>query len=111
MTLTDEGEPVLETKMVTDLLAGVQDPRLASAITHIDGDRVKLESFEESQQYLKTVITNSTIRRMTLPTTAGMRVATVETKGSRKAANRKRSKQDGRKGGQRAMMKIQVQVD
>ena len=57
----DEGEPVPETKKVTDLLTGVQDPRLASAITHIDGDRAKLESFEESQQYLKTVLTNSTI--------------------------------------------------
>ena len=48
--LIDEGEPVPETKKVTDLLAGVQDPRLASAITHIDGDRAKLESFEESQE-------------------------------------------------------------
>ena len=81
--LMDEGEPVPETKKVTDLLTGVQDPRLASAITHIDGDRAKLESFEESQQYLKTVLTNSTIRKSSLPTTAGMRVSTVETKGSK----------------------------
>ena len=31
--LMDEGEPVPETKKVTDFLAGVQDSRLASAIT------------------------------------------------------------------------------
>ena len=98
MTLMDEGEPVLETKKVTDLLAGVQDPRLASAITRTDGDRAKLESFEESQQYLNTIITNSTIWRTIPPMTDGMKVATVETKGSRKAVNRKR-KQDGQKGG------------
>ena len=36
--LMDEGEPVPETKKVTDSLAGVQDSRLASAITHSDGD-------------------------------------------------------------------------
>ena len=89
MILMDEGEPVPETKKVTDFLAGVQDSTLASAITHIDGDRAKLESFEESQQYLKTILTNSTIRRSTLLTTASMRVSTVETKGSKKAANRK----------------------
>ena len=86
MILMDEGEPVPETKKVTNLLTGVQDPRLASSITHIDGDRAKLESFKESQQYLKTIISNSTIRRMTLPTMAGMRVATVETKGNPVAA-------------------------
>ena len=50
---------------------------------------------------MKTVITNSTIRRTTLPTTAGMRVATVETKGSKKAANRKR-KQEAAKGGSKS---------
>ena len=99
--LMDEGEPIPETKKVTDLLTGVQDPRLATAITHIDGDRAKLESFEESQQYLKTVITNSTIQRTTLPMMAGVRVSTVETKGSKKAANRKR-KQDARKGGSKS---------
>ena len=65
--LMDEGELVLETKKVTNLLACVQDPLLASAITHIEGDREKLQDFEECQQYLKTVIINTNIHRKTLP--------------------------------------------
>jgi hypothetical protein len=58
--LLDFDEPVPETKMVTDFLAGITDPRLSNA-KHLNlGDAQKLQNFEACQQYLKTLVYNKT---------------------------------------------------
>jgi len=59
-TLLDLNEPVLETKKVTDFLAGITDPRLSKAKDLILGDALRLQDFESCQQYLKTLIYNKT---------------------------------------------------
>lgn len=53
------GEPVPETKKVTDFLYGILDKSLETAIMVIRGSEKHLESFEQSQQYLKTVVLNT----------------------------------------------------
>lgn len=55
-------EPVAEAKKVVDFLAGITDPKLDTAKAVIDGDNLKLTSFEECQQYIKTVSTNAMTR-------------------------------------------------
>ncbi len=54
-TLTELNEGVPETKKVTDFLAGITDPRLATAKDLILGDTAKLGDFEACQQFLKNV--------------------------------------------------------
>jgi hypothetical protein len=57
-TLADLGEPVPETKKVTDFLSGITDPRLNNSKDVILGNVAKLQDFEACQQYLKTLIFN-----------------------------------------------------
>jgi hypothetical protein len=57
-TLADLDETVPETKKVTDFLAGISDPRLSNAKDLILADISKLQSFELSQQFLKTLVFN-----------------------------------------------------
>jgi hypothetical protein len=59
-TLADLGEPVPETKKVTDFSAGITDSRLSNAKDLILGDAQKLQNFEVCQQYLKTLVYNKT---------------------------------------------------
>ena len=56
--LRDLGEAVPETKAVTDFMTGVTDPRLVNAKDIILGDPRYLNSFEETQQYLATLVAN-----------------------------------------------------
>ena len=55
-----------ETKKVTDLLAGICDPKLETAIQSCMGDKLKLTNFELCQQYFKTIVENTKMR-MELP--------------------------------------------
>jgi hypothetical protein len=58
--LADLGEPVPESKKVTDFLAGISDPILETGKYIILGDPVKLANFTECQQYLSTLVANTT---------------------------------------------------
>ncbi len=57
-TLEELGEPVPETKKVTDFLAGISDPRLSNAKDTVLGDAAKLQNFEECQQYFQMLVFN-----------------------------------------------------
>jgi hypothetical protein len=56
--LADLGEPVPVTKQVTDMLAGINDPRLQTGIDVVLGDPEKLADFDACQQYLGTLVQN-----------------------------------------------------
>jgi len=53
---------VTETMKVQDFMKGITDPKLDVAKAVIDGDRTKYDSFEECQQYIKTIINNARTR-------------------------------------------------
>ena len=57
--LADCNESVSDTKKVSDFLEGITDPTLASDLGNVYGDRNKLTSFQECQQYLSTLITST----------------------------------------------------
>ena len=61
-TLAELDEGVPETKKVTDFLAGITDPHLATAKDLILGDTAKLGDFEACQQYLKTLVYNKAMQ-------------------------------------------------
>ena len=54
--LLDLEEPVSELKKVTDFLKGIQDPELKAGKVAVLGDPTKLGSFQETQQFLKTLV-------------------------------------------------------
>jgi hypothetical protein len=56
--LLDLGEPVAESKKVTDFLKGIRDPNLVTAKSIILGDPSKLDDFEECQQYISTIVSS-----------------------------------------------------
>ena len=56
--LLDLDEPVAESKKVSDFLKGIRDPTLITAKSVILGDPIKLDDFEECQQYLSTIVSN-----------------------------------------------------
>jgi hypothetical protein len=58
--LLDLGEPVSESKKVTSFLRGVQDPKLDSGKVNVYGDAAKLDDFQATQQYLKTLVQTMT---------------------------------------------------
>ncbi len=58
-TLAELDEAVPETKKVADFLAGISDPRLATAKDLTLGDTAKLGDFEACQQYLKALVYNT----------------------------------------------------
>jgi hypothetical protein len=89
--LLELDEPVPETKKVRDFMDGIRDPKLENALSHILGDRMKLESFEECQQYLKTVVENAKSR----PMTADRHVATVQRGKDRQKAKHKAKRKAG----------------
>ena len=57
--LADLGEPVPESKKVSDFLAGISDPILKTGKDVVLGDPVKLADFTECQQYLSTLAVNT----------------------------------------------------
>jgi hypothetical protein len=50
------GEPVSESKKVTDFLAGITAPSLTTAKENVIGDVTKLENFDACQQYMKQIL-------------------------------------------------------
>lgn len=58
--LMDLEEPVSESRKVTSFLRGIQDAKLESGKVAVLGDASKLESFQATQQYLKTILTTMT---------------------------------------------------
>jgi hypothetical protein len=50
------GEPVSESKMITDFLAGITAPSLMTAKENVIGDMTKLEKFDACQQYFKQIL-------------------------------------------------------
>jgi hypothetical protein len=50
------GEPVSESKKVTDFLAGTTAPSLSTAKENVIGDVAKLENFDACQQYMKQIL-------------------------------------------------------
>jgi hypothetical protein len=69
------GEPVSETKKVSDFLEQISAPSLATAKENVLGDLVKLENFQACQQYLKQVLLSQKARN-----TASSTIAAVGTK-------------------------------
>ena len=55
------GEPVAESKKVTDFLAGITDARLANGKDLVLGDPAKLNDFQATQQYLATLVANKSV--------------------------------------------------
>jgi hypothetical protein len=51
---------VSESKKVTSFLRGVQDPKLDSGKVNVYGDAAKLDDFQATQQYLKTLVETMT---------------------------------------------------
>lgn len=76
--LEDCGEPVPETKKVTDFLAQIRDPTLEASIKVVLGDRTKLNSFELCQQYLSTCQASATVHNRNK---RGRQVAGIATEG------------------------------
>jgi len=58
------GEPVAETKKVSDFLAGITDGTLSTIKSIIDGDSEKNTDFSVCQQYLKTCVENAKTRSL-----------------------------------------------
>ncbi len=58
------GEAVAETKKVANFLKGINDPKLETGKTVVDGDNAKLVSFELCQQYFKTLVKNGKTRNV-----------------------------------------------
>jgi hypothetical protein len=58
--LLDLDEPVSESKKVTSFLRGIQDPKLDAGKVAIYGDAAKLDDFQATQQYLKTIMQTMT---------------------------------------------------
>lgn len=54
--MEDIGEPVAEAAIVTDFLRGVKDPRLEAARTFVMGSGTHSNSWQQTQQYFKTVV-------------------------------------------------------
>lgn len=63
--LLDCGEPVPETKKVTDFISRITDPTLQAAISNVWGDQTKLSSFTECHQYLAKVAAGAKITAQT----------------------------------------------
>jgi len=60
--LLDLEEPVPETKKVKDFLKGIQAPELSVGKSIVLGDLKRLSDFEECQQFLGTLIQNTTVQ-------------------------------------------------
>jgi hypothetical protein len=60
--LLDLEEPVPETKKVTDFLKGIQAPELSVGKLIVLGDLKRLSDFKECQQFLGTLIQNTTVQ-------------------------------------------------
>ena len=54
----DDNEKIPEAKRVRDFLNGILDSTLQNGIDYILGDQTFLDSFEKTQQYLSTLVTN-----------------------------------------------------
>lgn len=54
----DSGETIPEAKRVRDFLNGIVDPTLQNGIDYILGNQTYLDSFEQTQQYLGTLVAN-----------------------------------------------------
>jgi hypothetical protein len=58
--LLDLDEPVAEAKKVTDFLKGIRDPGLNTGKDIVLGDPIKMDNFEECQQYLSSLVATKT---------------------------------------------------
>jgi hypothetical protein len=61
--LEDCGEPMPETKKVSDFLAGISDSALESGITCVLSDDRYSDDFEATQQFLGTLVANQIVHR------------------------------------------------
>ena len=84
-TLLELDEPVPESKKVRDFMDGIHDSKLETDLTNVLGDRTKLESSEECQQYLKTILMNAKMR----PSTADCQVAVAQVQRQKDRQNAK----------------------
>jgi hypothetical protein len=66
------GEPVSETKKVSDFFEQISAPSLATAKENVLVDLAKLENFHACQQYLKQVLLSQTARTMASSTIASV---------------------------------------
>jgi len=74
------GEPVSESKKVTDFIAGISDTTLSSGIAHVWGDQNLLTSFKECQLYLSKVAAASKIHKRMQNMQRGVAALGSETK-------------------------------
>jgi hypothetical protein len=88
------GEPVPETKKVTDFLGGIADPSLNAGLANVYGDTNRLQSFEACQQYLSTIVTSTNVHKRNLNATRG--VASLHGGGDGSGQQRKKPKLEAR---------------
>ena len=79
--LLDCGEPIPESKKVTDFLNGITDNSLHAAIVFVNGDSAKLNDFDECQLYLSSLVANTATQKASLRNRRG--VASTSTRGGR----------------------------
>ena len=80
--LLDLEEPVSESKKVTDFLKGIRDSSLNTGKSIVLGDPAKLGDFEECQQYLSTIVLNTSAQ-----TKAERHVSSATTDGGSKGGS------------------------
>jgi hypothetical protein len=85
---------VPETKKVTDFLAGIADPRLATAKDLFLGDTAKLGDFEACQQYLKTLVYNKATQDKHERSISGLQAGNPKGGGKCQDGKRKRGGND-----------------
>lgn len=61
-------EPVQETKKVQDFLSGIMDPKLQVGKDIVIATPQYLQDFEDCQQYLSTLVSNSSAQAKNEPT-------------------------------------------
>ena len=96
--LEDCGEPLPETKKVSDFIAGIHDPSLEAGITCVLSDEKYSGNFEATQQFMGTLVANQAVHRQgkrgavddrkVAATASEGKTAKSKTKGKKKLENR-----------------------
>ena len=86
--LEDCGEPIPETKKVSDFLAGISDSSLEPGITCVLSEDRYSDSFEATQQFLGTLVANQMIHRQGKRGTGDDRNVSMSEAGDKKNAGK-----------------------
>jgi hypothetical protein len=94
--LQDCEEAVPESKKVSDFLAGISCPALQAGLTVVMGDPTKLASFDLTQQYLSTLVTNQAVHNKTRSDERGVAVSDTKGRGKGKGKGKGKPKVEDR---------------